>query len=240
LRSNTQELLSVCALLLALSLIVIRPIMNAAPFNLREIVNQPLTQIAAFSLIYMTLVVCFFLSGLIVTILISVYADKIRTLYFWDLTGAALGSVILIPFLPSIGPGGLLLCAAALSLFASGLWSTRRWWLAVTAIGGLVLVLIPFLRSPEYFEFELQFEKSKIRAAKEAGGKLEFSRWDPIAKIDAFDLDQAKGIAYDGGAQATLVYPFDGDYQKLRLDIESLDLDVFKKHFWSLGYLASH
>jgi predicted membrane-bound spermidine synthase len=239
LRGNTQELLSVCALLLALSLIVIRPIMNAAPFNLREIVNQPLTQIAAFSLIYITLVVPFFLSGLIVTILISVYADRIRSLYFWDLTGAALGSVILIPFLPSIGPGGLLLCAAALSLFASALWSTRRWWLAVTTAGGLVLLLIPFLPAPEYFEFKLHFERGSFRAAKEAGGKLEFTRWDPIAKIDVFHLDQIKGIAYDGGSQGTIVYPFDGDYRKLRHDIESRDLEVFKKHFWSLGHLVS-
>src|SRR5262245_302032 len=107
LRGNSQALLSMCALLLALSLLAIRPIMNTVSFNFREIFNQPLTQIAAFSLIYLTLVVPFFLSGLIVTILISVYAERIRSLYFWDLTGAALGSVVLVPFLPPIGPGGL-------------------------------------------------------------------------------------------------------------------------------------
>ena len=248
LRGNTQELLSVCALLLAFSLIAMRPIMNSVSFQLRDIVEQPLTEIAEFSLIYMTLVVPFFLSGLIVTIVISVNAEKIRPLYFWDLTGAALGSVILIPFLPSIGPGGLLLFAAALSLFASGLWSTRRWWSAVTTLGGAVLVLIPFLWAPEYFEFKTHFEKGSFRAAKEAGGKLEFTRWDPIAKLDVFDLEQidgvdigskSKGIAYDGGAQGTIVYPFDGDYRKLRDDIESRDLEVFKKNFWSLGHLVS-
>jgi predicted membrane-bound spermidine synthase len=247
LRGNTQELLSVCALLLALSLIVIRPIMNAAPFNFREIVNQPLTQITAFSIIYITLVVPFFLSGLIVTILISVYAEKIRSLYFWDLTGAALGSVILIPFLPSIGPGGLLLCAAALSLFASGLWSTWRWWSVVTIIGTMVLLFVPFAHAPNHFEFEQHFEKRGVKAAK-AAGKIEFTRWDPIAKIDVLPLEEngtgvsertPKHITYDGGAQSTIVYPFDGDYRKLRHDIESRDLEVFKKNFWSLGHLVS-
>src|SRR5262245_1512130 len=55
LRGNAQALLSVCALLLALSLIVMRPILNAVSFDFREIVNQPLRQIAVFSIIYMTL-----------------------------------------------------------------------------------------------------------------------------------------------------------------------------------------
>jgi predicted membrane-bound spermidine synthase len=249
LRGNTRGLLSLHALLLALSLLVMRPIMNSLPLDFLAVVKQPLTQIAAFSGIYLTLVVPFFLSGLIVTILISEHADKIRSLYFWDLTGAALGSVILVPFLPPIGPGGLLLCAAALSLFVSGLWSTRRWWSVVTIIGGIVLLLVPFVHAPKYFEFEQHFEKRGVKAAK-AAGKIEFSRWDPIAKIDVLPFEQQNGariaaenpknIAYDGGAQGTIVYPFDGDYQKLRLGIESRNPEVFKENFWSLGHLVSH
>jgi spermidine synthase len=248
LRGNTREFLSLHALLLALSLLVMRPIMNSVPIDFLAIAKQPLTQIAAFSAIYLTLVVPFFLSGLIVTILISEHADKIRSLYFWDLTGAALGSVILVPFLPPIGPGGLLMCASALSLFVSGLWSTRRWWSIVTTLGGIVLLLVPFAHAPKYFEFEQHFEKRGVKAAK-AAGKIEFSRWDPIAKIDVLPFEQQNGvgpaakpknIAYDGGAQGTIVYPFDGNYQKLRLGIESRDAELFKENFWSLAHLVSH
>ena len=58
----------------------------------------------------------------------TVYASDIQTLYFWDLLGAAIGSIILIPFLPVIGPGGLLFCAAALSLFASAIFAQKKIW----------------------------------------------------------------------------------------------------------------
>ncbi|MGX9727170.1 MAG: spermine/spermidine synthase domain-containing protein [Candidatus Electronema sp. VV] len=63
---------------------------------------------------------CLLLSGLFFTVIFSAYSKDIQRLYFWDLTGAALGCLILIPFLPHIGPAGALFLGGGLC------WITER------------------------------------------------------------------------------------------------------------------
>ena len=65
---------------------------------------------------YLTLLIPFFLAGYVLIAIFSKYAAKIQRLYFWDLVGAGLGTVLVIPFILQIGPGGLIVCAAALGL----------------------------------------------------------------------------------------------------------------------------
>src|SRR4030095_2863226 len=73
----------------------------------------------------------------------------------------------------------------------------------------------------------------------------------PISKIDVVEqreLDPATGqpkpftvrkhIAYDGGTQSSHVFPFDGDYPRLRRVIER-DEEPLVGHFWHRGVLAS-
>ena len=43
-------------------------------------------------------------------------------------------------------------------------------------------------------------------------------------------------MAYDGGTQSSHIYPFDGDYPKLRRELEQ----ELVNHFWNRGVLASH
>ena len=79
---------------------------------------------------YLLVLVPFFLSGLLLAYLFSAYSSRIRALYFWDLCGAALGCVIYIPFLRSIGPGGLMFAVAAATVLGAWLFSGGRKWLA--------------------------------------------------------------------------------------------------------------
>jgi spermidine synthase len=202
---------------------------------------------------YLTLVVPFFLSGLIFTLLFSSCAGSIQTLYFWDLTGAAVGCVLMVPLLEPIGPGGILFVAAAMALVASGLFAPGRWWRLTAAGAAVVLVSVPFLRSPDYLDFVEHLAKRGVRDARQAG-TIEFSRWDPISKIDVIDQTNAtpdtagetepfalrrKHIAYDGGTQSSHIFQFDGNYRGLREGIEGGHAPV-REHFWHRGVLASH
>ncbi|MEZ4650660.1 MAG: hypothetical protein R3E97_18125 [Candidatus Eisenbacteria bacterium] len=76
----------------------------------------------------------------------------------------------------------------------------------------------------------------------------EFRRWDPVSKIEVVDLTEhdprtgavlpgtgRKLISYDGGAQSSHIYAFDGDYGALRADLPEHVLD----HFWQRGILAA-
>ena len=244
---NVREFSALLAFLFAVFSIAILPAMNFLPFDYTEIPETPVLQCFSFLGMYLVLVIPFFLSGLIFTSLFSAYANEIQSLYFWDLTGAAIGCVILVPFLPLIGPGGLLFCASGLGLFASALFSQRRMWSMTAAIIAVAVISIPFLHSPEYFEFREHINKRGVKEARQLG-KIEFSRWDPISKIDVIDVTevdrtitevsgtQKKHIAYDGGAQSSHIFPFDGNFKELRENIAH----VIGKHFWEIGVLASH
>src|SRR5262249_9962286 len=150
--------------------------------------------------------------GLIVTYVFSAYPLRIRSLYFWDLTGAALGCVIFVPFLQRLGPAGLMVCAGAMLLIAAGLFAGKRKWSLLTAIAAGGLFVLPFVKGSERFEFDFHFNKRGVRAAQKSG-QIELSAWDPISKIDVLNIGSAKHVAYDGGSQSSFFFPFDGNYK---------------------------
>jgi spermidine synthase len=242
--------LSRVSLLFAVATLAILPLFNALPFDYEQIPSHPLAQTFFFAGMYLALVVPFFLSGLLFTILFSSYASKIQTLYFWDLSGAALGCVVMVPLLPPIGPGGMLFCASACALFASALLSVNRGWKLAAPVLGIALVAIPLSRSPDYIEFEGHLEKRGVKEASEKG-EVELTRWDPVSKIDVFEQrgddirpgiarhTRRKHIAFDGGTQSSHIFAFDGDYARLRKGIDDHEERVWE-HFWHRGVLASH
>ncbi len=242
-----EERLPAMAFLFGVSSLALLPIFNLLPFDYEQIPEHPFTQAVYFGGMYLALVIPFFLSGLTFAVLFSIYARSIQTLYFWDLTGAAMGCVLMIPLLSPIGPGGVLFVTAAFGLFASALLARSRRW--STAALGLGLLAAPALRSPDYFDFEEHLPKRGVKEARREG-RVEFTRWDPVSKIDV--LDQVRGapamgntgarrkhIAYDGGTQSSHIYRFDGNYQRLRRAIETGEEELWD-HFWHRGVLASH
>lgn len=249
--SRVEPLLSVLSLLFAVSAIAVLPSLNLLPFDYEDIPEHPLIQALSFGGMYLALVVPFFLSGLIFTILFSAYAHRIQSFYFWDLSGAAVGCVVMIPLLSPIGPGGALFFAAAFGLFASALLSPNGRWSVAAGAVGVVLAAIPLWRSPDYFDFKEHLAKRGVKEAK-LEGKVELSRWDPVSKIDVIDLTvvdpqtgrvqpftHKKHIAYDGGTQSSHIYPFDGNYTWLRQALERGE-ELVWNHFWHRGVLVSH
>lgn len=236
---SVPSLLSRRAGLFAIATLAILPITNLLPFDFYALQADLARQLAYFSGIYLVLSLPFFLAGLVFANLFAAHAKAIQSLYFWDLVGAAVGSVIVVPFLPSIGPGGILFCAAALGLFASALFSGRNIWSASSTLLGLVLIVLPFARSDSYYDFKEHQEKRGVKWARETG-KIEHTIWDPVSKIDILydpiNYGWFRYIAYDGGTQTSTFYEFDGDFQNLRTHLA----DELATQFWQRGVLASH
>lgn len=229
----------------AAATLLLLPLSNRLPFDFSKIGDAPAQQLAAFGLLYLGLVVPFFLSGVILTTLFSRYAHDIRRLYAFDLVGAALGCLLVIPLLPPIGPGGLLFVAAGLGLSTSALFSPDRRWTAGALAGAAALAAIPWVVPPGRLEFRQHMEKRGVKAAQ-AAGRIEFSRWDPVAKIDVIPLGEGPHgtarwhVAYDGGLMSSHFYRFDGDYAGLRARIEAGVPGATHENFWQRGVLASH
>ena len=123
--------LSRLAFWFGLSLLVIRPALNAIPFEYTAIASNPVRQLLYFAAIYLVITVPFFLAGLIFCHAFTSYATSIQSLYAWDLTGAAVGCVVLVPALPYLGPGGLLFVATAIAMAAAWLFHPGGRWRTV-------------------------------------------------------------------------------------------------------------
>jgi spermidine synthase len=220
--------------LFAVFSVVILPALNWIPFDFNTLYTSPVQGSMMFLVMYLFLIIPFFLAGLIFTTVFSCYADKIQSLYCWDLTGAAIGCLMLIPFLPSIGPGGILFLSGAFGLMASGCFSTKKRWTVMAFVLAAVVAAVPFFKDG-YFEFKDHIDKRGVKGARERS-LIEDSRWDPISKIDVIDFGKMKHIAYDGGSQSSYIIPFDGDYKKLREDVRK----GRGYHFYGSNVYVSH
>ncbi len=233
--------------LLATSVLILLPAVNFLPFDANQIGASPRFQLLAFGLLYITISIPFFISGLFINTVFALHPQRIQSLYFWDLTGAGLGCVIFLPFLPLVGPGGLLFCAAGVALLTSALFCKRRFASTILGAMSTIIIVTPFYHLSPYLDIRQSNREAEIKA-REAYGKIEFSRWDPVARIEVVDskrdeikklnppFDSFKGIWYDGGRQHGTIYPFDGNFAKLRDNLQR----VFKGHFYNIDNLASN
>jgi len=223
------------SLLLAVSVAAILPLVNLLPFDLNKLSIEPVSQLMYFGGVYLAIAMPFFLTGLIFSAVFTAVPKQIQSLYFWDLTGAAFGSALVIPLISLIGPGGLLFIGAGLSLIASALFMNRKPWTLVVCAISLASFIVPIAYAPHYFDFKEHQGKRGVKLARERG-LIEKTIWDPISKIDIINYGHLRYIAYDGGSQTSLFYPFDGDFQTLRQNLPN----ELTQHFWQRGVLVSH
>jgi len=219
----------------------VRPGLNWLPLDLDRVFQEPFLQVASTLGMFVLLGLPFFLAGLYFSRVFSSYPGRIAALYCWDLVGASLGSFAFLAVFSSIGPGGLLICVAGVALLASASLIGKHPIAAFLVVLALVVGGIPFAGSSTTFIFlqhQAKGEYLPCGGVKEAQrtGNIEFTAWDPVSRIDVLSEPKEKDIAYDGGTQATTIFPFDGDYNKLRSDIPGST----QFHFWNRGVLASH
>jgi SAM-dependent methyltransferase len=74
--------------------------------------------------VYLASAVPFFLAGTIVSTVIAETVERVERVYFFDLVGAALGCVLLVPLLNFVGGPNTVLGAAILFAAASAIWFT--------------------------------------------------------------------------------------------------------------------
>lgn len=237
---KTWRRLAFLGLAMAVWVLLMRPMIDRLPFDYNLLVGERAGEMTInFFLVYVVVCVPFFCAGLVLSMVFSHYARMIRQLYFWDLIGAALGCVLLIPLLPKIGASGVMYIVAGLSLISAFLFSQGKSKLLSTAIVAVALIAIvyPFTKS-EIGSFKPHMNKRSFNSL--VGQINEGTWWDPISKINVLDTASLgfnrKWVAYDGGTQSSYFYPFDGDFDKLRENIRT----DFADHFWNIYVAASH
>ena len=159
------------------------------------------------SAIYCVTTLPFFFAGCAVTIAITRLAREISRLYLFDLAGAALGCLLLIPVLNSIGAVNTLLLVAVLGTIGAVLFSVSGGravfhlaasLIAVLSVGGLLI-----------YNYNTQaFDVRKSKGLDET--QVLFSKWNSFSRITVegnltgrldikIDADAATGITRDAG-----------------------------------------
>jgi len=148
--ARVDRRLAVLAGLFGLFALLILPTLNYLPFDFNLFNSHPVQGVLYFVLVYLALALPFLFAGMFFALVFSTHPRQINRLYFWDLVGAGIGCVVLIPLLPPIGPGGLLFLACAFAIVAAVLFLGSR----TAMIAGVVLAIgiasVPFLRVGEY------------------------------------------------------------------------------------------
>ncbi|HYM24177.1 MAG TPA: hypothetical protein VEU08_13250 [Vicinamibacterales bacterium] len=236
--------LSKLSMAFGLSVWAIPLLLNAIPFSIDRAGTHLTTQAIWFLLLYLVVFAPFFFVGWCLCRIFSTASQHIRHLYFYDLSGAALGTVLIVPLVQPFGPERLLLIASLVAVSAAAVLSaTARWRMVLggTAIG---MAVVPVLIGPRYLTLALHDDK-RGTSSEIALGRLEVSTWDPISQIAVLDeptptfgpQDRGhKHIAYDGGSQTSTFYPFDGDFQALRRELPNR----LMAQFWQRGVIAAH
>lgn len=153
----------------------------------------------------------FFIGGLIVSVLLTVFNEQISRLYFWDLCGASAGALSALALLRWCnGPSIVILLALALG--CTGAWYAHINKVKAAAItSSIIALLMAIFSQSEGFThmFDITFAKGIV----EPPSPLE--RWDAVARIKVMgDLNSSPYFQIDSGV-ITPVLRFQGDFNQV-------------------------
>jgi hypothetical protein len=203
-------------------LVRLRVGLNYSPENLRLMLA-----------IYGLATLPFFFGGAVLSLAVSRYASRINLVYAADLAGAAIGCLLLIPLLETIGAPGAVLGAALLGVCAAVLFqpSRKRVYVSVGASLLIAALVGTYTANPEMFD---------VRDTKgHLGDRVLFSRWNSFSRVAVYDRghgDWSLSPRYAGplpisrfmdidSAASTPILRFNGrlsDVEYLRYELTSL------------------
>ena len=121
-------------------------------------------------------------AGVVVALAIRGYTSSVSRVYAWDLVGAAIGALIVVPLLrfpaPNVVVGLGIVAGVAATLFAWGEPSARRSGLIVVGIGAGAMVLAG-LTSVLY-----------LPTGYGAPGERVADRWTPLSRVEGYRLSK--------------------------------------------------
>ncbi|MCK4890876.1 MAG: hypothetical protein KAS97_13155, partial [Candidatus Aminicenantes bacterium] len=195
-------------LLFALSLPLILKLTLIVKIDFLNLFTSPVNLI--FLMInFLALILPFFLGGAVLVRIFAENSQQIGKLYFYDLAGAAFGSLLIIPLISGTGPMKAILIISILLIITWYLISEAE---AKTRVLTSIMLILLF-SAGIYFSGDLFKLIPKIEKRDYTNdlrkGRIEHSKWSPINKIDVATFFKRKKVVWlDAGTQQSyLVKP---------------------------------
>ena len=157
-------------------------------------------------LIYALAVLPYFFAGWMLGVLFKNHSKDINILYFADLVGAAIGCILYVMLIQSIGITGLVILTCCFVLFPCLLGLNSKQKIIVAAPYALVIGAILYFN--QSIVIMPKTDKAMVTKYKNIEANVEFSQWNTISKIDVVSTVQNpsdKKIYIDGDAWTHIV-----------------------------------
>ena len=212
---KTAASLTTLSVTLSAAMLACFMVISYVPFRMWQFAQDPMNFLYL-AIWYSALVVPFFVAGLIIAKILTVYKEQSASLYGIDLIGAALGSLILVPIIPMIGATGCLVAAALAASVAGLMYSTRTSLryktLAILCSLGLA-ILVP--KAESLLPIKLHETKRRFNIAQQ-WNHLYDTHWSPLSRVDvAYHNKNTLDIWIDGGTNESAMIRWDGNLETL-------------------------
>ena len=156
--------------------------------------------------VYLLCAVPFLIAGAVIAAAIAGSVKQVSRVYFYDLLGAALGCVLLIPLLDNLGAPGAVIAAGAFYAAAGAVWHTMDGWSRKawrSSIVAAILFACAFM-NPSLHLIDVKYSKGSSKSVEE------FSRWNSFSRISVGRTDGGPTILIDSGAHTAIAdFSFD-------------------------------
>ncbi len=162
------------------------------------------------ALIYFTSALPFLFAGAIVSLAISETIDRVDRVYFFDLLGASIGCMVLVPSLNVLGGPNTVITAAVLFGVSSAIWFNLAGQSRGRAAGvALALVLVALIVSNSKHHFiDVTFAKGHALTGEQ------FVKWNSFSRI---------ALAPDSGGMETIFIDADASTGIANFDFQNLN-----------------
>jgi hypothetical protein len=158
---------------------------------------------------YAVLVLPSLLAGLVVALVLGDARGNVGKLYGVNMVGSALGCLVYIPALRSLGGEGTVVACAGIGLlggacFAAGSDRGRAWARGLSISAGVVVVLA-VVQSTLFFEVPMApYKTMSAKLRSDPDLQVEMTLWDPVCRLDVVgsksDPMDTKWVYQDGDA----------------------------------------
>jgi len=204
--SALDKSLTKLSIILSLSMIFSFWLLQKIPFDPFSLYADAM-QFLYMPVTYVLVALPFFFSGLSLSLLFTRYSSNINRLYAFDLVGAALGCIAIVPAMKWFGGGGAVVIAAAFSLIGSILfagYSYKKYsFMSVVLLVGLLLLSVNI---EQYIPLRITSNKGKwMKKIKPV-----YTEWNSFSRIDLYifpsmvdSLRKSPVFIFDQGTAAT-------------------------------------
>ncbi len=180
-------------------------LLQKIPFNPFSLATDK-QQLYILPLYYLTIAAPFFISGLVLSLLFTRVSKSMSRLYAFDLVGAALGCLLIVWAMPTLGGSGSVVFSAAMGVTAAIFFSSKPFFRIVGAVSFLAITALAFYAN--------DLVPIKITSNKRPATFTRvpiYTKWNTFSFIELYDnkpiparkIEGSRRFLIDGGTAAT-------------------------------------